>query len=47
MRGYDESKLTDTDTIRDKSSFYNAKRLFLDTKKKSKERNKKFFSHPN
>ena len=46
MRGYDESKLIDTETIRDNAEIY-AERLYLDTKKKSKKRNKKFFSHPN
>ena len=45
MRGYDESKLIDTETIRDNAEIY-AERLYLDIKKIQK-RNKKFFSHPN
>ena len=43
MRGNDESKLIDTETIRDKSYFYNAERLFLDTKKNPKKGIKSFF----
>ena len=43
MRGYDESKLIDTETVRDKRYFYNAEKPFLETKKNPKEGIKKFF----
>ena len=42
MRGCDESKLIDTETIRDNAEIY-AERLFLDTKKNPKKGIKSFF----
>ena len=48
MHGYDGSKLTDAEVIKDECYFYNvflrkAKRVFLDTKKNPKREIKSFF----